>query len=181
MIVLLDIKKPMHREYLNYLFAYEGNAFSVFRNNEFGKALCSKVRKADFPVKHQESPHTVRLRLPQSRAIRTHRNHFLYYSTEDQHQLNDLLDVLFNIDFESYYHIGIEMGLMQKEVIQNFIISRKLVSMIGDVETLKKRQYRKEKNTLEKLQNKLLQKIHYRDRLIKKTLQSAYKLNASVL
>lgn len=181
MIVLIDIKKPMLRDYLNYLFAYEGEAFSVFRNNTFGKALCAKVRKSDLPVRHQESDQTVRIRLPHSKSIRSHKNHFLYYSTEDQLQLNDLLDVLFTIDFESYYHLGLSLGMMQKEVIQQFILSRKLVGMIGDIETLKKRQYRREKNALEKLQNHLLQKIYYRDRVIKRTIMTAYRLNAKPL
>lgn len=171
----------MLREYLNYLFVYESEAFSVFRHNDFGKALCAKVRKSDLPMKFEESDRTVRIRLPNSRSIRSHKNHFLYYSTEDQLQLNDLLEVLFTIDFESYYQLGLSLGMMQKEVIQQFILSRKLVRMIGDVETLKKRQYRKEKNALEKLQNHLLQKIHYRDRIIKKTIKAAYRLNSSLI
>ncbi|HWK58122.1 MAG TPA: hypothetical protein VNQ80_12320 [Parapedobacter sp.] len=181
MIVLIDIKKPMLREYLHSQFAYESDAFSVFRHNTFGKALCALVSKSDLPVKHEPSEKTIRIRLPNTKSIRSHRNHFLYYTTEDQLKLNDLLDSLFDIDFESYYQAGIRLGMMQKDVIHNFIINRKLVSMIGDVETLKKRQYRKQRNDLEKLSNHLLQKIHYRDRLIKSTLATAYRLNASPL
>lgn len=181
MIVLIDIKKPMLREYLHSQFAYESEAFSVFRHNTFGKALCAMVSKSDLPVKHPQSDQTVRIRLPNTKSIRSHRNHFLYYTTEDQLKLNDMLDAFFDIDFESYYQAGIRLGMMQKDVIHNFIVQRKLVSMIGEVETLKKRQYRKEKNAIEKVANHLLQKIHYRDRIIKSTLATAYRLNASPL
>jgi len=181
MIVLIDIKKPMIREYLHSQFAYEADAFSVFRHNTFGKALCAMVSKSDLPVKHEQSDKTIRIRLPNTKSIRSHRNHFLYYTNEDQLKLNDLIESLFEIDFESYYQAGIRWGMMQKDVIHNFIIQRKLVSMIGDVETLKKRQYRKEKNAIEKVTNHLLQKIHYRDRLIKSALTNAYRLNASPL
>jgi len=181
MIVLIDIQKPMLREYFNYLFAHENGAYSVFRHNEFGKALCAMVSKSDLPVKHQESAKTIRIRLPNTKTIRTHRNHFLHYTVEDQHKLNDLLEVLFEIDFWRYYYAGLSLDMQQKDVIHNFIVSRRLVSMIGEVETLKKRQYRNERKAIEKLQKHLLQKVWYRDRIIKKTLETAYRLNASPL
>lgn len=181
MFVLIDIKKPMLREYLQSQFAYENEALSVFRHNTFGKALCAMVSKSDIPVRHETTASTIRIRLPNTKSIRSHRNHFLYYTNEDQLKLNDLLESLFEIDFESYYQAGIRLGMMQKDVIHNFIIARKLVSMIGDVETLKKREYRKSKNAIEKLANHLTQKIHYRDRIIKSTIQNAYRLNASPL
>lgn len=181
MKVLIDIKSPIYREYLNYLFAYENEAFSVFRHNTFGKALCSMVSKSDLPVKHPVTDKTVTLRLPKTKTIRSHRNHFLHYTIEDQHKLNDLLDVIFTTDFEFHYNKGIALGMMQKDVIHQFIVTRKLVKMVGDVETLKKRQYRREKNNIEKLQNHLLQKIWYRERIIKSIIQQAYRLDASPL
>ena len=181
MIVLIDIKNPLLREYLHSQFAYEGSAFSIFRHNTFGKALCAMVRKSDLPVPHTITDRTIKLRLPNTKSIRSHRNHFLYYTVEDQLKLNDLLEALFEIDFDKYYLVGLRMGMQQKDVIHNFILSRKLVSMIGDVETLKKRQYRKEKNALQKATNHLLQKVHYRDRIIKNTIETAYRFNTSPL
>lgn len=181
MIVLIDIKKSYLRDYLNYLFAYENGSYSVFRHNDFGKALCALVSKSDTIVRHPVNENTVRLLLPKTRSIKSHRNHFLHYTVEDQLKLNDLLEVLFNIDFERYYHMGIQLGLQQKDVIHDFIVSRRLATMVGDVETLKKRQYRKEQKAIEKMKNHLLQKIWYRDRVIKTTIENAYRLTASPL
>lgn len=181
MIVLIDIQKPYLREYLNYLFAYENGSYSVFRHEDFGKALCAMVSKSDIPVPYDRTDKTVQLQLPSTKSIRSHRNHFLYYTVEDQHKLNDLLEVLFNIDFQRYYQVGISLKIQQKDVIHQFIVTRKLVSMIGEVETLKKRQYRREKKAIEKLQNSLLQKIYYQDRIIKNTIQAVNKMAVSQL
>lgn len=167
MTVLLDIKKPMLREYLHYLFAFEEGSFSVFRKQDFGKLLCSLVQYSNLPIRHEETEHTVKLTLPIGSPPTTNaRNYYLYYTKEDQAKLVDYLEVLFNIDLDSYYLSGQRQGFQQKEIIQNFIISRKLVGLIGDNETLKKRLYRKSLKDLEKATEVLIKKAYYRNHVI---------------
>lgn len=166
MTVLLDIKKPMLREYLHYLFAFEEGSFSVFRKIDFGKLLCSMVQYSNLPIRHNENEHTVKFTLPISRPTANAKNYYLFYTKEDQAKLVDYLEVLFNIDLDSYYLSGQRQGFQQKDIIQNFIISRKLVGLIGDNETLKKRLYRKSLKDLENATEVLLKKAYYRNHVI---------------
>ncbi|HLT41737.1 MAG TPA: hypothetical protein VKZ95_03455 [Sphingobacteriaceae bacterium] len=174
MTVLFTLSKPMLREYLHYLFAYEDGSFSVFRGHDFGKLLCSLVQYSNLPVPQKITEHTIKLTLPISRPTANAPNYYLYYKKEDEAKLADYLEAIFNIDLDRYYLKGIKQGYQQKEVIQTFIISRKLVGLIGDNERLKKRLYRDEQKQLKQATDKLLKKVYYRHHQIEYGANYAY-------
>lgn len=177
MQVVLDIRKNLYRDYLNYLFLQDANGqYHVTRNNDFGKLLCARVQYSELPVRKVVGDKTVMLQLPKSRPLANAKNHFLFYSKEDQEKINDELEVMFNIDFDRFYLQGLKLQMMQKDIIQSFILTRKLINLIGDNETLKKRQYRDELDNLKNLTNSLLKKADYRNSLITTSLKMAIQL-----
>lgn len=178
MQVALEIRKALYRDYLNYLFSRDQEGrYIVTRGNDFGKLLCSRVQYSQLPVKKgQPGEKTIVLLLPSSRPLANARNHYLFYTKEDQEKIQDLLEVVFNIDFDRFYLQGCKMQMMQKDIIQSFIVTRKLVNLIGDNETLKKRQYRDELVTLKNLTSSLLKKADYRNSLITNSLKTAINL-----
>lgn len=174
MTVLFTLRKKMLRDYLHFLFAFEDGSFSVFRTSDFGKLLCSLVKYSNLPVSQDQDENTVMLTLPISRPTANAKNYFLYFTKEDEAKLQDYLEVLFNIDLDRYYLKGLKLGYQQKEVIQTFIITRKLVGMIGDTERLKKRLYRDEQKLLKSASDQLLKKTYYRNHAIEYGTASCY-------
>lgn len=166
MTVLFTLRKKMLREYLHFLFALEDGSFSVFRTSDFGKLLCSLVKYSHVPVSQERDENAIYFTLPLSRPTANAKNYYLYFTKEDEAKLTDYLEVLFNIDFDRYYLKGVRSGYQQKDIIQAFIISRKLVGLIGDNERLKKRLYRDEQKTLKNVTDTLLKKAYYRNHAI---------------
>ncbi|MFD2962787.1 MULTISPECIES: hypothetical protein [Olivibacter] len=163
MDVLINIKKEYLRNYLGFLFAFEDGAYSVFRHTDFGKLLVSLVKYSDKPVDHIKTEQTVRIILPKTRATRTAEKHYLYYTREDQAKLNDFLEAIFNIDFDQFFLAGVKLGVEQKEIVNDFIVNRRLTSMIGNIETIKKRSYRTTLDLQKKALDKLYKRAHYRN------------------
>jgi hypothetical protein len=167
MKINLCVKKPILLAYLQYLFPTDDQgAFVVNRDSDFGKALCCFVRYSNIAQKEEPDDTMVTLKLPMTRTLDTAPKYHLYFTKEDQHRVNDLLDVFFHLDFDRYYLKGIKMGYMQKHVIESFILSRKLSTLYNDNETLKKREYREGLKLLEAQVEKLRQKAHYRNHRI---------------
>lgn len=175
MIVELSIKKDIYRDYLNHLFCSSPEGiYHVKRDNDFSKFVCARVQYSNTPVRHDPDPSLVRLLLPRSRVLASAANYYLYYSKEDELKLNEELEATFNTDFDRYYLQGKKMNIMQKDIIQSFIVSRKLISLVGDNEMLKKRVYRDEVKKLKILNDKLIQKAYYRNEMIENG-QFSYK------
>lgn len=172
MNVVCHIKNEMHREYLHHLFAHENDAFSVFRDSPMGRYICSMIRYADYPVEQKVDEDTaVRFRLPRTSAMPTLFQRFCYIAPEDQRKINDNLIATFDLDFVEYYYVGRNLGLQQKVVIQNFILSRKLVSRIGETEQLKKRTYRSEEKQINKLYERLSRRVRVQSAAIRETIE----------
>lgn len=167
MIVSIYIKKQLHLDYLNYIFETDaaGN-FIVDRRHDFGKLISSVVKYSKFPIK-QKRTGEIKFMLPLSRPLANAANYYLYCTIEDQLKINDYLEALFNIDFDRFYLDGKRLKFQQKDIIQSFIISRKLVNLIGDNETLKKRAYRDELKMLKKYNQMLNTKAYERNARIK--------------
>jgi hypothetical protein len=166
MNISLVISQPVLRAYLHFLFDQsDDGAFQVSSRSDFGSALCSFVRYSNKPVAAPEGA-TV-FKLPWIKSLITAPNHYLYYSAEDARRLNDLLNVLFNIDFDRYYLAGRLADEKQKDIIMSFVISRKLTQFMADGERLKKRQYRSELSLFEDRVKKLINKAYYRNEKIK--------------
>jgi len=168
MIVELSIKKDIYRDYLNHLFCLSEGIFQVKRDNDFSKFVCARVQYSNTPMRRDSDPGVVKLLLPKSRVLASASNYYLYFTKEDELKLNEELEATFNTDFDRYYLQGKKMNVMQKDIIQSFIISRKLIHLVGDNEMLKKRVYRDEVKKLKILNDKLIQKAYYRNELIEK-------------
>lgn len=172
MKVLCRIKKEYLRDYLHYLFAYEEGAFSVFRTHTFGKYLCSYVRYSDLPATQETDPaEMVRFRMPKTSIYKGMQYRFMYFRMEDQQRIEDHLEALFYIDFDRYYLECQKLGIQQKVAIQNFIVSRKLISKIGDVEMIKKRQYRNDQKIINKLSQNLRRRAYIQSQIVAKTIK----------
>lgn len=170
MNIYCTIKDEQLREYLHHLFAFEDDAFCVFRDTDFGKYICSMVRLSDKPVPPPPvTDMTVVFRIP-NRAHDLFSKRFIYLDPGDYKRIEDRLKVDFNLDFNLYIYNALQLGLQRKKAIQNFIISRKLVSKIGDIDTLKKRGYRQEVKRLDILTRKLENRADYQSRIIKRTI-----------
>lgn len=172
MNVVCHIQDQMHREYLNAIFAFEDGAFSVFRNTEMGRFICSMVRYADYPVESKVDPEkAVYFRLPRTSAMPTLFTRFSYITPDDQRKINDYLIATFNQDYIQYYFVGRNLGLKQKDVITNFILARKLVSRIGEVEQLKKRTYRAEEKAIQTMVKRLARRVQLQNNVISRTIR----------
>jgi len=171
MIAKIFIKKELHKSYLNFLFEKDQNQnYKVTRLTDFGKLLTSLVRYSKTPVttlKRQPNAIFTSFVLPASRPLANAGNYYLYFTAEDQEKINDYLDAIFNIDFDRYYLNGKRTELQQQEIIQTFILSRKLTQYIGDNETLKKRHYREDIKLLKKYTDLLITKAYDRNNRIK--------------
>jgi len=167
MTIQLHVRKPLYRDYLRYLFEESSpDCLKVTRENDFGKALCSFVRYSHMPVVKSVEKGLVNLQLPDTHSLSLAKFRHCYYSREDMLRLNDLLEIFFHIDFDRYYLKGVKLDLMQKEIIESFIISRKLSNLMSDNETLKKRKYREELQLLKQRVDILRKKAWYRNHKI---------------
>ncbi|MGJ1419974.1 hypothetical protein ACR79T_10135 [Sphingobacterium spiritivorum] len=172
MNVVCHIKSQLLRDYLHFLFAYEEEAFSVFRDSKEGKFICSMIRYSDFPVETKINPNTVVFfRLPRTSAMPGLFTRFCYITHDDQVKIEDYLKATFDVDFIQYYYSGKNMGLQQKVVIQTFILSRKLANMIGNTEQLKKRQYRSEEKKIKQMSERLAKRVRVQNAIITKTIK----------
>ncbi|WP_433895185.1 hypothetical protein [Sphingobacterium mizutaii] len=171
MNVVCHIQDQMHREFLNSIFAYEDGAFSIFRDTDLGKFICSMVRHADFPIEQKVDPgKAIYIRLPRTSAIPSLFTRFSYIHPDDQRKINDFLIATFNKEFIQYYFVGKNLGLKQKDVITNFILSKKLISRIGEIEQLKKRTYRAEEKQLQTMVKRLARRVQIQNKLIERTI-----------
>ena len=171
MKVVCHIQDQMHREYLHSIFAFENGSFSVFRNTALGKFICSMVRYSDYPVEQKVNEEkAVYFTMPRTSAMPTLFTHFSYIHPDDQRKINDFIIATFNNDFTQYYYAGIKLKMMQKDVITNFILARKLASRIGEVEQLKKRAYRDDQKNIQKMVNRLARWVQLQNAIIVKTI-----------
>lgn len=179
MLVKVCIHKPILRDYLNYLFTFQNGHFVVKRETEFGRSLSARIQYSKEPPAKSDAPDQVEFLMPKSRRFRNAGKKYLFVPKDDQESLNDFLEAVFAIDFDRYYLQGRKLEYKQKDIIQAFIVSRRLQAMIGDNETLKKRQYRDALKYLEKRVCALTRKAYYRNEQIERSLRGDIELIAS--
>ncbi len=171
MDIQLEVKKELYRDYLDYLFEKEDDgSYKVTRESDFGKALCSFVRYSH--QKPEPVDGALGFSLPDTDSLKNAKNYYCYFNREDVRRLNDLLDVFFHIDFDRFYLNGRKLGIMQKDIIESFIVSRKLTNLLNDNEMLKKRQYREEIQLLKQRCKILTKKAWYRNERIEENIQA---------
>lgn len=156
--VKLPIFNPIHRNWLYGKFRQELNTPLILdRFQELGRYIGSWVRYGDTPKIHTED-NCIEIVVP-TRIARSADKHFLHILKEDVQKINDHIAEQYDFDFDRYYHSGIKQDFMQKDVIEAFIISRNLIPFFnGEIETIKKREYREELKLLkQKAENMRLQ------------------------
>lgn len=167
MKIAFEVKKEVIRLFLSYLFEpLDDGSLKVTRHTDAGKLITCFVRYADRPIQEEPTEGSVTFFLPRSKGLDTAPNHFLYFTKEDQHRINDLLEVIYHLDLDRYYIKGMRQGFQQKEVIESYIVSRKLTSLFEENETPKKRQYREELRAFEDMVEQLRKKCYHRNQTI---------------
>ena len=163
MTIELSIESAIYCDYLRYLFPADDRNGSVLKVNgstTFGQLLIASVRESPLPVAHLTGDHVVTLRLPKQDATQDLENKFIYYSTADQKRLNLALKAIFSMDFHDYYRRGESTGFAKKDIIEAFIVSRKLANA-DPTEALHKRVYREQAKRCQQLTKYLLRKAYY--------------------
>lgn len=156
------------RDYIGHLFTKNGDdEYIVTARSDFGKLLIAHMQPADRLPMLKPTDRSVTLMMPTNEATMNFKNKFVCYSVQSTIQLNIALLAMFNLDFWRYCIQGKSLNLRKDEMIESFIFSRKLFS--NDLfESLQKRAYRKDLETLKLLTKKLKRRFYYIDGFYKK-------------
>jgi len=173
-------------DYFRYLFNYVGTGpVMVTRHNPVGVFVLGQRKYSDLPVKHKkpsgllhemqikdsELPEEVEIAMPDKRTPRK----FIHYTCADLLEINDITEVYFDIDFWRYYLHASKLKVAQKDILESYVLTRKLISIESDNEMLKKREYRDELKNL-KMQAKMLKnKVDYINSNIKLEVEKYVK------
>lgn len=129
-------------DYLRYLFdARPGEPIRITLANDFGRMAVGLYKASDKPDDRPDDPLTATLVLPRHQTTYTAMTRYIYFTNVDTKRLNMILDALFNIDLDTYYLQGIQAGMPKRDIVEAFVVSRRLVSA-DFTETLNKRTYR---------------------------------------
>ena len=161
MIVKLNIKNKILFNYLDYLFIRNPDGtHHVTMKNDFWRLLVALVRRSPTEVPVRNDGFTARLKLPKNICSQNAEFYHLYFTEQDAARLNVLLDTIFNLDLNAYYLKGSKRNIQKREIIEAFIVSRKLFAE-DFAETLGKRIYREQLKDFERLVSSLYNKARY--------------------
>ncbi|MFY0628653.1 MAG: hypothetical protein JXR07_20310, partial [Reichenbachiella sp.] len=132
-------------------------------------------------TKHKDTVQTVNFELPLVNSLLNGRNYHLYISAENELKLNDLLKEYFYLDFDRYYLQGKKRGHQQKDIINSFILSRRLAQIDTAHETIKKRQYREQVAMINHHHKKLVNRAYHRNEKVKFHEESIIKYQEPLL
>ncbi|MDR1544591.1 MAG: hypothetical protein LBS50_09365 [Prevotellaceae bacterium] len=172
--ILLNIKSEYLRKYLEFLFKKEGDIFILDRNCDFGKYCFLNILKSEIPLKIEKTEQTVTIEIPKSKNIdRIDEKYYLYYDNFAEQKLNDLLKVISNIDFREYCISMREIKIKQKDIINSYLISRKLILEKDLTDMIKKRFQRNSEKNVISLQKMLLYKLQNAIKLQNKNISNS--------
>lgn len=178
--VTFNVQTNLLRDYLGYLFAKSSDReYIITARSDFGKLLIAHLQPADRLPLFKPTERSATLVIPTNEATINFSNKFVCYSSQSTIQLNFALTAIFNLDFWQYSIECKAMGLRNDEMIESFIFSRKLLS--GEFfESLKKRAYRKDVETLKLLTTKLKRRYYninnfYRKKIISENGSKQYQ------
>ena len=169
MEVQLKIDNAMLADYLRYLFpSADGGTLKVTSEHGLGKLIIAHCREMSRPPEYGSGDNIGTLRLPLCRATQNLENKFLYYSATDMVQLNQALAAYFDLDFTGYYRRGQGAKFSKSDIIQAFIVSRRLVSD-DYFDALSKRMYRRQQEEIATITRKLRRRAYYLDEVLDTT------------
>lgn len=156
----------LHRDYLTYLFEQDiTGRLAVSARNDFGKLVIAHIKDTQRPQKAPEGDWTVTLLLPLNEATQNFQNKFICLSAQANEQLNKALQAYFNLDFWEFVQRRKALGERKENIIEAFIVSRKLFS-VECFDLLHKRAYRRELKELQAMKGKLMRRTYYIESLV---------------
>jgi hypothetical protein len=172
-IVKLPIFNPIHRNFLYGQFRQDLESPIVLdRNQDLGSYISSWIRYADTPKIHDNET-CIDVVAP-IRVTRSADKHFLNFTKEDVQKINDHIKAIYELDRERFFYSGLKQEYLQKDIIEAYIISRNLTPFFnGDIETIKKREYREEVNLLKKMANKMRMQAYRKSKRIDSMVSDA--------
>jgi len=179
MQISLSIKKAIYRDYLKGIFELRNGKLVLTRDHDFGRAIISRISYSRKPVDNEVDHTTVVFSVPASRLMNNASRYYLYLTKDDERKLCEQLELIFKLDMDRYFLEGCKLKMMRKDIVQAFILKRNIVTLIGDNETLKKREYRDQQNKLKTYTQMLLKKVNYLDSQIRGELKPFNPLLAS--
>ncbi|WP_299222217.1 hypothetical protein [uncultured Alistipes sp.] len=142
MEIKFRVSDQLALDYLRYLFnAPAPEPIRLSLASDFGRMAIGLYKTSDTPIDQSEDDRTVTLVLPRHQTTAAAMTRYIYFTEADTKRLNMILDALFNIDLDTYYLQGIQAGMPKRDVIEGFVLSRRLVSA-DYAGTLSKRVYR---------------------------------------
>lgn len=170
MDVRIKIKDSILRSYLGGLFERRDNGYVVNMDTITGAVICALVSAADYPRKSSDDPSAVQFYLPNSRYTDSLRNRYLFVTPEAEAKINAVLRKEFDMNFTTFLTESRIQGFRLKDIISIFIVKNNLDIFDGDIDTLKKRYYRKELQDLKKREKKLRQKAYSIVKMTRRTV-----------
>lgn len=161
--VKLKVTSKMHEDFLRWRYPPDESGSLAVRSDILGRLLVAHCRISDRPVASSEGSLT--FVLPKGDAVKNLENKWLYYNAGDIVALNMAIAAVFDLDFSGYYRKGECLGIQKKDIVQSYIISRKLFSA-DNFDALHKRAYRKSQAALGSMTERLLRKLYYIDESI---------------
>lgn len=154
-------KDKLALDYLRYLFnAPAPESIRISLASDFGRMAVGLFKTSDTPVDRADDALTVTLVFPRHQTTAAAMTRYAYFTEADMKRLNMILDALFNIDLDTYYLQGIQAGMPKRDVIEGFVLSRRLVSA-DYAETLGKRAYRTSLSALRRKADIIHRKARY--------------------
>ncbi len=148
-------------DYLRHLFNSPApGPIRLSLASDFGRMAVGLFKTSDTPIEHTDDVFTVTLVLPRHQATAAAMTRYAYFSEADTKRLNAIIDALFNIDLDTYYLQGIQAGMPKRDVIEGFVLSRRLVS-VDYADTLGKRVYRSSLSALRRKVDIIHRKARY--------------------
>ncbi len=172
MEVKIHIKDPILRAYLAGLFAVrEDGGYTLNTDSITGTTICSLVQPADYPDAIEAGKDTVTFHLPRSRSFDRFRNRSLRLSSEAEVAVNKVLRREFDLNLDASCTEARMAGVKLMDAIEAFIVSNRMDEhFAGGIETLKKRFYRSEVQTLKKMREIMRQQVNMRVRRRRKKM-----------
>lgn len=172
MEVKIHIKDPILRAYLAGLFAVrEDGGYTLNTDSITGMTICSLVQPADYPDAIEAGKDTVTFHLPRSRSFDRFRNRSLRLSSEAEVAVNKVLRREFDLNLDASCTEARMAGVKLMDAIEAFIVSNRMDEhFAGGIETLKKRFYRSEVQTLKKMREIMRQQVNMRVRRRRKKM-----------
>lgn len=172
MEVKIHIKDPILRAYLSGLFTVrEDGGYTLNTDSITGTTICSLVQPADYPDAVEAGKDTVTFHLPRSRSFDRFRNRSLRLSSEAEVAVNKVLRREFDLNLDASCTEARMAGMKLMDAIEAFIVSNRMDEhFAGGIETLKKRFYRSEVQTLKKMREIMRQQVNMRVRRRRKKM-----------